>query len=63
MLRVAGVGCLFKIEQFFKSPKATVCELDRPRRYGMHRTTDRSRIEFAIPVNLLLLLAVQCVGP
>jgi hypothetical protein len=28
-VRVAGVGCLFKIEQFFKSPEATLCGLDR----------------------------------
>jgi len=61
MLRVAGVGCLFKIEQFFKSPEATLCGLDRPRRCCMNRTKDRSRIESALLVNLLL--AVQFVGP
>jgi DNA replication protein DnaC len=59
-LKVAGMRCLFKSEQFFKSPKATLRGLDRPRRCCMNRTKDRSRIESAILVNLL---AIRFVGP
>jgi hypothetical protein len=29
MIRVAGVGRLFKIEQFFKRPESTLCRLQK----------------------------------
>ena len=29
MIRVTGVGCLFKIEQFFKRPESTLCGLQK----------------------------------